>query len=119
VISHISPNFALKISSAIPWRPRDHGEFELGQGGNDHDGVENHVMNVKNAPLTVDARGLEPPQPLIVILEALAQVTEGVELLARTDRRPMHLYAQLENRGFTGTTEEYPDGSFVTTIRRA
>jgi uncharacterized protein (DUF2249 family) len=69
--------------------------------------------------LDVDARGLEPPQPLVVILEALASLPEGGEMRAHTDRRPLHLYAQLEERGFTGETEEQPDGRFVTTIRRA
>ena len=73
-----------------------------------------------NAPvLEVDARGLEPPQPLVVILEALARLPESAALRARTDRRPLHLYAQLEQRGFIGETEEQKDGSFVTSIRRA
>ena len=76
-------------------------------------------MNVELVTINVDARGLEPPQPLMVILEALARLPEGAELRARTDRRPMHLYAHLEERGFTGQTEEQHDGSFVTTIRRA
>jgi uncharacterized protein (DUF2249 family) len=76
------------------------------------------MMNAKEARLTVDARGLEPPQPLVVILEALARLTEGAELQARTDRRPMHLYDQLKARGFAGETQEQDDGSFVTTIRR-
>ena len=67
----------------------------------------------------MDARGLEPPQPLVAILEALERVPEGAELQARTDRRPMHLYSHLEQRGFVGITEEESDGSFVTTIRRA
>ena len=69
--------------------------------------------------LEVDARGLEPPQPLVKILEALAMLPRGAQLRARTDRRPMHLYAQLEERGFLGETEEQKDGSFVTHIRRA
>ena len=56
--------------------------------------------------LDVDARGLEPPQPLVKILEALAALPDGVRLRARTDRRPMHLYAQLEERGFVGESEE-------------
>jgi len=68
--------------------------------------------------LDVDARGLEPPQPLVKILEALATLPEAAQLRARTDRRPMHLYAQLEERGFVGETEEQPDGSFVTHVRR-
>jgi uncharacterized protein (DUF2249 family) len=65
----------------------------------------------------VDARGLEPPQPLVKILEALATLPEGARLRARTDRRPMHLYAQLEERGYVGESEEQRDGSFVTHVR--
>ena len=68
--------------------------------------------------IEVDARGLEPPQPLVKILEALTTLPEGARLRARTDRRPMHLYAQLEERGFVGETEEQKDGSFVTHVRR-
>jgi len=68
--------------------------------------------------LEVDARGLEPPQPLVKILEALATLPAGARLRARTDRRPMHLYAQLEERGFVGETEEQKDGSFVTYVCR-
>ena len=66
----------------------------------------------------VDARGLEPPQPLVKILESLAALPAGAELRAWTDRRPMHLYAQLEERGFAAATEEQPNGSFLTHIRR-
>ena len=65
-----------------------------------------------------DARGLEPPQPLVRILETLAELPTGAQLNARTDRRPMHLYAQLEERGFTAETQEQPDGSFLTHVRR-
>ena len=68
--------------------------------------------------IEVDARGLEPPQPLVKILEALAALPEGARLRARTDRRPMHLYTQLEERGFVGESEEQPDGSFITHIHR-
>jgi uncharacterized protein (DUF2249 family) len=66
----------------------------------------------------VDARGLEPPQPMVKILEVVASLPAGAELRARTDRRPMHLYAQLETRGFIAQTEEQSDGSFLTHIRR-
>jgi len=69
--------------------------------------------------LEVDARGLEPPEPMVKILEKLAELPEGAELKARTDRRPLHLYGQLEQRGFIGETNEEPDGSFLTYVRRA
>jgi uncharacterized protein (DUF2249 family) len=68
--------------------------------------------------LEVDARGLEPPQPMIRILETLATLPAGAQLEARTDRRPMHLYPQLEERGFTADSQEQPDGSFITYVRR-
>jgi uncharacterized protein (DUF2249 family) len=68
--------------------------------------------------IAVDARGLEPTQPLVRILETLASLPDGAEMRAHTDRRPMHLYSFLEERGFIGTSEEQPDGSFVTDIRR-
>lgn len=67
--------------------------------------------------LDVDARGLEPPQPMVKILEALGALPQGAHLRAYTDRRPMHLYPQLEERGFTGASEEQSDGSFVTMIQ--
>lgn len=66
----------------------------------------------------VDARGLEPPQPMVKILEALESLSDDATLSAQTDRRPIHLYPMLEARGFTGTSEEQPDGSFITHIRR-
>jgi len=68
--------------------------------------------------INVDARGLEPPQPMVKILEALAALPNGAEIQAWTDRRPMHLYPQLEQRGFSATSEEQADGSFITCIRR-
>lgn len=71
------------------------------------------------AAIDVDARGLEPPQPLIVVLEALTRLPKCAALRARTDRRPLALYARLKERGFVGETEAQEDGSFVTTIRHA
>ena len=66
-----------------------------------------------------DARGLEPPQPMVKILEAVASLAPEAELHARTDRRPMHLFPQLESRGFHSEYTEQPDGSFITVIRHA
>lgn len=68
--------------------------------------------------IEVDARGLEPPQPMVTILEAAATLPAGTELRARTDRRPIHLYPHLEERGFNSSTEYQSDGSFLTHIRR-
>lgn len=72
-----------------------------------------------NRTLELDARGLEPPQPMVRILQALANLPEGATLQARTDRRPLHLYALLTERGYRAETVEQSDGSFLTLICRA
>ena len=66
----------------------------------------------------LDARGLEPPQPLMKTLEAVATLPEGSALRVHTRWRPALLYAELEKRGFSGESEEQTDGSFITHIRR-
>lgn len=72
-------------------------------------------MNV----IELDARGLPPPEPMVRILETLAGLPPNTELHARTDRRPMHLFLQLESRGFHADCAEQPDGSFLTLICHA
>jgi uncharacterized protein (DUF2249 family) len=67
----------------------------------------------------VDARGLEPPEPMVRILEALAQLPEDGRLRARTDRKPLHLLEQIRERGFVAESKSDDDGSFITNIRRA
>ena len=69
--------------------------------------------------IDLDARGLEPPQPLMRILEAVTRLPNGARLHAHTDRRPIHLYSPLQERGFIGETEEQLDGSFITHIQHA
>ncbi|MBE7500942.1 MAG: DUF2249 domain-containing protein [Verrucomicrobiales bacterium] len=67
----------------------------------------------------VDTRGLEPPQPMVRILEALAVLPAGATLRARTDRRPLHLYPLIEERGWVAETQPEAEGSYVTSIRHA
>ena len=66
----------------------------------------------------IDARGLEPPEPLIRILDALESLPAGVRLRAITDRNPCHLFGEAEQRGFRHDTAEQPDGSWVTLLDR-
>lgn len=66
----------------------------------------------------LDARGLEPPLPLIRILEAVEVLPLNSTLRARTERRPVHLFAHLEERGFDASTQEEEDGSCTTIITR-
>jgi uncharacterized protein (DUF2249 family) len=68
--------------------------------------------------IELDARGLEPPQPMMKILEAVTVLPAGATLAARTDRQPLLLYPLLEQRGFTYETIAQSDGSHLTHIRR-
>ncbi|HYG21269.1 MAG TPA: DUF2249 domain-containing protein [Verrucomicrobiae bacterium] len=104
----------------------DAGEWEIRFVRNAANGAQAETPAAKSAvasePATswveIDARGLQPPEPLVKILEAVTDLPHATELRARTDRRPMHLYPQLEERGFSGVTHEQPDGSFITHICR-
>jgi uncharacterized protein (DUF2249 family) len=68
--------------------------------------------------VVVDARGLEPPQPMQRILEALAALPAGAALRARTDRRPMLLYPKLDERGYRYETREADGDGYETRIWR-
>jgi uncharacterized protein (DUF2249 family) len=75
------------------------------------DGEAGEVMDM-------DVRGLEPPQPMVRILDAVAALPEGASLRARTDWQPVLLFEQLEARGFHGEGSEDSEGGYVTLIRR-
>lgn len=91
--------------------PRDNGKWEVL--------FSPAVEEKPGAIMDLDVRGLEPPEPLVKILEAVAALPKRANPRAHTDRRPVHLYPQLEERSYTGESEEQPDGSFVTFIRAA
>ena len=67
----------------------------------------------------IDVRGLEPPEPLIRILDALESLPADATLRARTDREPCHLFGEAEQRGFRHDCKAQPDGSWLTVLTRA
>lgn len=67
---------------------------------------------------TLDNRGLEPPEPLVRILETLEQLPAGSVLEAINERDPVFLYPELETRGAAIKTETQADGSVRILIRR-
>lgn len=60
----------------------------------------------------IDNRGLFPPEPMLRILDALASLPAGGQVLARNDREPIFLYPELQRRGFLYETTPVGDGSF-------
>ena len=68
---------------------------------------------------TLDVRGLEPPQPMVAVLERLETLAPGETLTVIHDRRPIFLYPQLDERGFTHRTDEAEPGVIRIVIERA
>lgn len=66
----------------------------------------------------LDVRGLEPPEPMMRILAALETLAPGAQLRALTDRKPVHLLAELDSRGFTHASHEQADGSWLNTFKK-
>lgn len=69
------------------------------------------------AATLIDVRGLEPPGPMVRILEELAWLEPGGRLEVLHERRPMFLYPQLDERGFLHETEEIEPGLVRIVIR--
>ena len=66
----------------------------------------------------LDLRGLEPPQPIVRIFEAL-QRAPGEPLRVVLPHEPQPLYGLLRERGFEWSGAQRADGGFDLTIRRA
>jgi tRNA 2-thiouridine synthesizing protein A len=68
--------------------------------------------------MILDNRSLEPPQPMMRTLAALEKLNDGETLIIINDRRPMFLYEQLDELGYSYETNERDDGSFEITITK-
>jgi uncharacterized protein (DUF2249 family) len=68
--------------------------------------------------VTLDVRGLEPPQPMVLVLQRLETLGQDEELEIIHSRRPVFLYPQLDDRGFVHATDEPEPGVVRIVIRR-
>ncbi|MBI4635774.1 MAG: DUF2249 domain-containing protein [Candidatus Rokubacteria bacterium] len=68
--------------------------------------------------ITLDVRGLEPPQPMVRVLEQLDALEADGTLVVIHERRPMFLYPLLAERGFVHETQEPEAGLVRILIRR-
>jgi len=64
----------------------------------------------------LDNRGLEPPQPMQRTLKALEELGIGETLKIINDRKPMFLFEELDQKGYTYEVSLHPDGGFEITI---
>lgn len=60
----------------------------------------------------VDARWLEPPEPMEKVLDALDLLRPGQHIRFLLHREPYPLYGMLENMGYSHRTHMLADGCF-------
>jgi len=68
------------------------------------------------AAAVVDARGLEPPEPMVRVLNALDELPRGERLLMLIHIEPRPLFRVLERNQFAYRCELMPEGHFEVTI---
>jgi uncharacterized protein (DUF2249 family) len=68
---------------------------------------------------TLDNRGLEPPEPMVRIFDALNELKAGEELHALMDREPILIYSELERRGFAWRFDDDGDSQTLVVWREA
>lgn len=71
-----------------------------------------------DATMTIDVRELTPPEPMMRILEAVAQLEAGQRLLVHHARYPVHLIPRLEELGCRHTARDRTDGGVDLLIER-
>jgi len=67
--------------------------------------------------ILIDARWLEPPEPMEKVLQALARLRPGQSIRLLLHREPFPLYSLLAERGYRHATQREADGSYVILIR--
>ena len=66
--------------------------------------------------IQLDNRGLQPPEPMVRILEILNKCSSDDVIEALMDRRPMFLFPELEERGLPFTCMPNDLGGFTLRI---
>ncbi|HMW17766.1 MAG TPA: DUF2249 domain-containing protein [Accumulibacter sp.] len=74
-------------------------------------------MSTADADVVIDARGLEPPEPMVRTLEALERLAVGQTVSVLLPREPYPLYRTLQINGFAWETRFRDDGAVEVLIK--
>ena len=75
-------------------------------------------MEPKSSIVQLDNRGLSPPEPMMRILGALEELAADGVLIAKMDREPIFLFAELHDRGYTYTCNPDDSGGYLLEVTR-
>jgi len=69
-------------------------------------------------PIVLDVRGLEAPEPLVRVLEALDGMPPGGSMLLKIDCRPVPLFRILERNGYVHEERQGAEALLEISIRK-
>lgn len=69
-------------------------------------------------PIAINVCGLQPPEPLELVLEALDRLQPGQQLIVTIDREPLPLFRILKQNNYDYTSQLRPDYLYEICIRQ-
>ena len=66
----------------------------------------------------LDVRNLEPPEPMVRILETLPKLSDNTVLVVHHHREPLMLYDKLAERGYSATTNKIKENYYKVAITK-
>jgi uncharacterized protein (DUF2249 family) len=76
-------------------------------------------MSLSNREILVDARNLEPPEPMEKVMQTLGLLRPDQSIRLLLHREPFPLYPLLSARGYQHDTHMAVDGSYIILIQPA
>lgn len=77
-----------------------------------------NAQRVTEKVVELDVRGMEPPEPMMAILQKIHEIDEGTVLLVHHHREPMMLYEKLEQIGWQAIANKIEENYYKVVITR-
>lgn len=78
----------------------------------------NERKRIEGNKVILNVRGLEPPQPMELVLTTLEELNDEQELIVEHERTPVFLLPRLKERGFRYEIQERGHGEVIITIKK-
>ncbi len=108
--------YFFKAGSLAPGNPE--GATPKGQARNGEQATRNEFAPLPDKVVEIDVRGMEPPEPMMVILEKIHEIDEDTVLLVHHHREPMMLYEKLEELGWEAVANRIDENYYKVVITR-
>ncbi len=92
---------------------------KLPNSGSNTVGARDNELNTEHElenVIEIDVRELEPPEPMLKVLETLSKVDERTVLVVHHHREPLMLYPKLEERGYKAICNKINENYFKVVI---